>query len=68
MDHRSIDDRQQRGQVAQNQCVRKEDLVEGDEIIPGIPLISHAMDFACNKIISLFPKCKAGKRGCRDRR
>jgi len=33
------------GQVAQNQGVRKEDLVEGAEIIGGIQLITYALEF-----------------------
>jgi predicted peroxiredoxin len=33
------------GQVAQNQGIRKEDLVEGAEIVGGINLISYALDF-----------------------
>jgi len=33
------------GQVAENQGIRKEDLVEGAEIIGGINLISYALDF-----------------------
>ncbi len=33
------------GQVAKNQGIRKEDLVEGAEIAGGIHLISYALDF-----------------------
>ncbi len=33
------------GQVAKNQSIRKEDLVEGAEIAGGIHLISYALDF-----------------------
>jgi predicted peroxiredoxin len=33
------------GQVAQNQGIRKEDLVEGAEIVGGIHLITYALDF-----------------------
>ena len=33
------------GQVAQNQGIRREDLVEGAEIVGGINLISYALDF-----------------------
>jgi len=33
------------GQVAQNQGIRKEELVEGAEIVGGINLISYALDF-----------------------
>jgi predicted peroxiredoxin len=33
------------GQVAQNQGVRKEDLVQGAEIVGGIHLITYALDF-----------------------
>ncbi|MHB8846548.1 MAG: DsrE family protein [Nitrospirota bacterium] len=33
------------GQVAQNQGVKKEDLVEGAEIVGGIHLITYALDF-----------------------
>ena len=33
------------GQVAQNQGIRKEDLVEGAEIVGGIHLISYALEF-----------------------
>ena len=33
------------GQVAENQDIRKEDLVEGAEIIGGIQLITYALEF-----------------------
>ena len=33
------------GQVAQNQGIKKEDLVEGAEIVGGIQLIAYAMDY-----------------------
>jgi predicted peroxiredoxin len=33
------------GQVAQNQGIKKEDLVEGAEIIGGIHLITYALEF-----------------------
>ena len=33
------------GQVAQNQDIRKEDLVEGAEIVGGIHLITYALEF-----------------------
>lgn len=33
------------GQVAQNQGIRKEDLVDGAEILGGIHLITYALDF-----------------------
>jgi predicted peroxiredoxin len=33
------------GQVAQNQGIRKEDLVEGAEIVGGVNLITYALEF-----------------------
>jgi predicted peroxiredoxin len=33
------------GQVAKNQGLRKEDLVEGTEVVGGIHLITYALDF-----------------------